>query len=89
MSNIKRNKQLNDVHLHIDKAYKIISKHLPEIYVKKVQQNLAKKGIENITSSIIRNVKNGTSVRNDVLIALVEVAINNKKELEILKKITN
>jgi hypothetical protein len=88
MSKISKNKQLNDMQIHIDNAYVIIAEHLPTIYVSSVIENLSKKGVTGISSSMIRNVKNKTNLRHDVLLALVEVAQENKKTISDLKKLT-
>jgi hypothetical protein len=41
-----------------------------------------------VTKSIIRNVKKKHTVRIDVLNAMVEAALDNKKHLEKLEKLT-
>lgn len=88
MSKINKNKELNDMQLHIDKAYEIIGAHLPAIYVSSVIKKLSKKGITNVSSSVIRNVRNKTNQRNDVLLALVEVALENQQTIKDLKNLT-
>lgn len=88
MSKINKNKQQNDMQIHIDNAYAIIASHLPSIYVSSVIEKLSKKGITGISSSMIRNVKNKTNLRHDVLLALVEVAQENEKTISDLKKLT-
>lgn len=88
MSKISKNKQLNDMQIHIDNAYEIIAEHLPTIYVSSVIEKLSKKGVTGISSSMIRNVKNKTNLRHDVLLALVEVAQENKQTISDLKKLT-
>lgn len=88
MSKISKNKKQNDMQMHIDKAYQIIADHLPAIYVSSVQQKLKKKGITDVSSSMIRNVKNKTNLRHDILLALVEVANENKNTLSKIRKLT-
>lgn len=88
MSNLSKNKELNDMQIHIDKAYEIIAAHLPTIYVSSVIEKLKSKGITNISSSMIRNVKNKTNLRHDVLLALVEVAQENEQTIKDLKNRT-
>lgn len=88
MSNLNKNKQQNDMQIHIDNAYAIIAAHLPSIYVSSVIEKLSKKGVTGISSSIIRNVKNKTNLRTDVLLALVEVAQENEQTISDLKKLT-
>lgn len=72
---------------HIIKARRILDKNLPFNYVKPTLDNLANKKII-VTGSVIRNVKRGLSSRIDVLNALVEVAIQNKKLIASLEKLT-
>lgn len=88
MSKINKNKQLEKVQMHTDKAYTIIDVYLPPAYVSLVQSKLSKKGINTVSSSIIRNVKNKTNTRIDILLALVEVALENKKTIAQLEKLT-
>ena len=88
MSKISKNKELNDMQIHIEKAYEIIAAHLPAIYVSFVIDKLKTKGITNVSSSMIRNVKNQTNLRHDVLLALVEVAKENEQTINELKTLT-
>jgi hypothetical protein len=88
MSNISKNKISNEVHLHTDKAYSIIDLYLPPAYVSLVQNKLAKKGSTSASSSIIRNVRNKYNTRLDILLALVEVALENKANIAKLKRLT-
>lgn len=75
-----------DMQLHINKARKLIGDYLPSEYVDRVLAKLP----ENVTVSkgTVRNVKNNLSNRLDVLNAMVEVALDNKKQQEKLKKLT-
>jgi hypothetical protein len=86
MTNITNNTKGKDVQLHIEKAYKIIDEFLPFNYVEEVLKKLPKG--TSITKGIIRNVKKKKSSRLDVLNAMVEVALDNKKQMAILKKLT-
>jgi hypothetical protein len=75
-----------DMELHIEKAYTIIDKHLPFNYTNLVIAKFPKE--LGITSGMIRNVKKGATKRIDILNAMVEVALENKKLQEKLIKIT-
>jgi hypothetical protein len=86
MTNITNNNQGDDVQLHIVKAYKIIDEYLPFNYVDDVLKKLPKGN--SITKNIIRNVKKKNSSRLDVLNAMVEVALDNKRQMAKLKKLT-
>ena len=86
MTNITNNNQADDVQLHIVKAYKIIDEYLPFNYVDDVLKKLPKGS--SITKNIIRNVKKKNSSRLDVLNAMVEVALDNKRQMAKLKKLT-
>lgn len=86
MTNILNNTKGKDVQSHIAKAYKIIDEYLPFNYVEDVLKKLPKDS--SITKSIVRNVKKKHSVRIDVLNAMVEVALDNKKQITKLKKLT-
>jgi hypothetical protein len=86
MTNIANKTKGKDVQLHIDKAYKIIDEYLPFNYVDDVLKKLPKGNT--ITKSIIRNVKKKHSSRLDVLNAMVEVALDNKKQMAKLKRLT-
>lgn len=62
--------------LHIEKAYKIIDKHLPFNYTNAVLAKFPQDA--GITSGMIRNVKKRATKRIDILNAMVEVALENK-----------
>lgn len=87
---IEKSKQI-DVHLHIDKAYKIISDGLPTDYVEKVRAKLPNE--KGLTPGIVRNLKSRITLypksRINVLTAIVEVAKEYQAELEKLEKLTN
>ena len=86
MTNILNNTKDKNVQLHIAKVYKIIDEYLPFSYVEEVLKKLPKGTA--ITKCIIRNVKKRKSTRLDVLNAMVEVALDNKKQIATLKKLT-
>jgi hypothetical protein len=86
MTNILNNTKGKDVQLHITKAYKIIDEYLPFNYVEQVLRKLPKDS--SITKSIIRNVKKKHTTRIDVINAMVEVALENKKQISKLKRLT-
>ena len=94
MTNIKENTTTTDVYSHINKAFEIIDKYLPKMYVEKVFEKLPEN--TKITTGIIRNVRNRTqpnlSSRLEVVNALVEVALENQQyqqKLGILVSETN
>lgn len=90
MTKIKEKTKQDDMHLHINKAFKFIDAHLPSYYVSKVLEKLPSE--TTITSGIIRNVRNRTNPnlenRLDIINLLVEVARDNQKEKNKLRKIT-
>ena len=78
---------------HIERAFKIIDKYLPVRYVRKVQEVAKLKEIE-VSPRMIHNVRARSAKYNmdnyiDIISLLVEVANENKKKIEKLKKITN
>jgi hypothetical protein len=75
-----------DMQLHIANARIIITEFLPTEYVDKVLEKLP--AGSKVSKGTIRNVKNNSSDRLDVLNALVEVALENKKLQERLKRLT-
>jgi hypothetical protein len=83
MSNIINNNKENDMQLHIQKAYDIIDQYLPTIYVNEVIEKFPTGS--RITKGMIRNVKNKLNSRLDILNAMVEVALENKRLQEKLK----
>ena len=82
MTSIKRNHSKLDVYSHIREAYEVIEEFLPKMYVDKVLEKLPEN--TKITSGIIRNIRNRTnpnvSSNLEVLNALVEVALDHKKQ---------
>lgn len=75
-----------DMQLHINKARKIIDEYLPTEYVDKVLAKLPKD--TRVSKGTIRNVRNDLNNRLDVLNAMVEVALDNKKLQDKLKRLT-
>lgn len=88
MSKIIKNNKLEDVHSHNEKAYQFIDEYLPTSYVDLVIEKMKSKTTKLPSKSIIRNVKNKTNFRNDILLALVEVAKENKENVEQIKMLT-
>lgn len=80
------NTTLEDMEIHIENAYRIINQHLPFNYTNLVLAKLPKE--LGVTSGMIRNVKKGATKRIDILNAMVEVALENKKLLENFKELT-
>jgi hypothetical protein len=86
MTNITINTTSKNMDLHIQKAYEIIDDHLPFNYSNAIKNKLPKDG--SITSGMIRNVKRKLNTRLDILNAMVEVALENKKLKESFKELT-
>lgn len=90
MTKIIEKKKPDDMQLHINKAFVFINNHLPAYYVSKVLEKLPLG--TSVTSGIIRNVRNRTNPslvnRIDIINLLVEVAKDNLKEKNKIKKIT-
>jgi hypothetical protein len=86
MTNITINTTCKNMDLHIQKAYEIIDDHLPFNYSNAIKNKLPKDG--SITSGMIRNVKRKLNTRLDILNAMVEVALENKKLKESFKELT-
>ena len=82
MTNIIENKKQSDVQTHINSAYQIIDEYLPRNYVDRVLEKLK----ENPPSKgVIRNVKAKLNIRLEILNAMVEVALEDKAQIESLK----
>lgn len=88
MSKIIKNKKIDSVHSHNDQAYQFIDEFLPTPYVDLVIEKMKSRTLKLPSKSIIRNVRNKTNFRNDILLALVEVAEENKKNVEKIKMLT-
>lgn len=86
MTNVTKNNKADNVQTHIEKAYQIIDKHLPFNYVELVLEKLPEN--TKISKGMIRNVKNKSSKRIDILNAMVEVALENKDLEDKLKRLT-
>lgn len=84
MTNIMNNTKPDDMQIHIDNAFGIIDEYLPSTYVERVLEKIPK---HTPSKSVIRNIRMRLSVRIEVINALVEVALENKSEIEKLKKI--
>jgi hypothetical protein len=79
----------DDMQSHYQKAYGFIDEHLPTTYVDLTISCLTKKGCPIPNKTLIRNVRNKSIFRNDILLALVEVAVENKKAIEKIKLLTS
>ncbi|KFF05564.1 hypothetical protein [Flavobacterium reichenbachii] len=89
MSKLIKNNKEEDLYSHNEQAYKFIEEHLPYTYVELAITCLVNKGYKTPSKALIRNVKNKTIFRNDILLALVEVADDNKKAIERIKLLTS
>ncbi|MBE8726588.1 hypothetical protein [Flavobacterium hungaricum] len=85
---IKINKPKED-NSHTEIAYTYIDQHLPVTYVDLTIACITKKGQAAPSKSLVRNVRNRTIFRNDILLALVEVAKENKEAIEKIKLLTS
>ncbi|WP_338840064.1 hypothetical protein [Flavobacterium ginsenosidimutans] len=85
MSKLINNSNFKEDNSHNKKAYEFIDKHLPSTYVDLTINCITKKGQPAPSKALIRNVRNKTIFRNDILLALVEVAYENKKAIEKIK----
>lgn len=92
MSKITEKKQLQNVRMHINKAYDIISEGIPDNYVEMVVEELQVEKTE-FMERVIRNVKNRVteypSKRLNVLNALVKVAQKYQAQVDELEKLVN
>ncbi|MEP6932238.1 MAG: hypothetical protein ABI850_19600 [Flavobacterium sp.] len=85
---VKNNKE-KEVYSHNQQAYSFIDEHLPYTYVELTIKCLSQNGQKAPSKTIIRNVRNKIILRNDVLLALVQVASENKKAIEKIKLLTS
>lgn len=77
------------MHTHTAQAYALVDQFLPNVYVGLVQEKYEKKFKTQVSGSMIRNVKNKTNYRNDILLVLVEVALENKKNIAQINNLIN
>ena len=77
------------MHTHTAQAYALVDQFLPNVYVGLVQEKYEKKFKTQVSASMIRNVKNKTNYRNDILLVLVEVALENKKNIAQINNLIN
>ncbi|MBZ4033618.1 hypothetical protein K6T82_02500 [Flavobacterium sp. 17A] len=89
MSKLINNSNFKEDNSHNQKAYEFINKHLPSTYVDLTISCILKKGHMAPPKALIRNVRNRTIFRNDILLALVEVAHENKLAVERIKLLTS
>ncbi|WP_347049595.1 hypothetical protein [Flavobacterium olei] len=85
MSKLINNSNFKEDNSHNKKAYEFIDKHLPVTYVDLTINCIVAKGSPAPSKSLVRNVRNKTIFRNDILLALVEVAHQNKEAIERIK----
>lgn len=89
MTKINKKNQPKDMHAHTAQAYALVDQFLPNVYVGLVQEKYEKKFKTQVSASMIRNVKNKTNYRNDILLVLVEVALENKKNIAQINNLIN
>ena len=92
MTNIDKEKQSKNVHLHNEsELFKIIDKYLPEKYAVEAVRLLGLRNIE-VSKDIVRGVKSGKNspFKNQILLVLVEMANAEKCAIEALNQtVTN
>lgn len=87
MKHLPKQKQKNDVHLHIEKGFQIINNYLPSTYLDKVKAKLPK---DYASTNTIRNVRRRIQkpeAQIEIFTALVEVAKENKKTIDCLAQL--
>ena len=89
MTKIKKKNQPRDMHTNTVKAYALVAQFSPNVYVGLVQEKYEKKFKTQVSASMIRNVKNKTNYRNDILLVLVEVVLENKKNIAQINNLIN
>jgi hypothetical protein len=89
MAKLVKNNKKEDTLSHNEKAYKYLEDHLPYTYVDLTVDWLIKRGHKSPNKALIRNVRNKTILRNDILLALVEVATENKNSIERINSIVS
>lgn len=89
MSKLVKNNKDDEMYSHHEQAYNFIDEHLPYTYVEPTIQYFSRKGQKAPSKTIIRNVRNKIIFRNDILLALVEVAHENKEAVEKIKFLTS
>lgn len=89
MSKVIKKNGLKNVHLHIDKAYKVIEGSLPRNYVELTKEKLPE-ALKSTSGQNIRNVKNRFTKypisRLYILVALVEVAKDYQRAAKSLEQ---
>lgn len=89
MAKFKKQTKKIDVQSHIDRSYEIIEEYLPATYLAKVRKKLPES--LTISDGYIKNIKNKfvkADTQIEVLNALVEVALENKRAIEQLENQT-
>lgn len=87
MAKILNKTNHNDMHLHIEKARQIIDAYLPTKYTDEVTKKLPE-GFK-LGKYSLYNVAQNKSNNLDILNAMVEVALENKKKQEAFKALIN
>jgi hypothetical protein len=83
--NVKQTKKSN-MQSHIDAAYETINNYLPSKYLERVREKLSQDIV--VSDGTIRNIRNKFNKPDgkiEVLNALVEVALDNKKAIQKLE----
>jgi len=90
MKNLPNETNKIDVQMHIDEGFKIIEEFLPVDYIDQVKKLLKDDSISSDSISNVRRKRTSTKKNLKVFKAIVEVALENKKEAQGLKHlITN
>lgn len=89
MEKISNESKKESVQSHIEKGYALMKEFLPPVYLPKVKEKLAGKGISDSTIKNVRRNQQSPLANMEVFIALVEVAQENKAHLESLEKLVN
>ena len=76
-----------NVQMHIEKAFVIINEWLPREYVADVNAKLPTN--KKASKYMLHNVRQKKSLKIEIINAMVEVALENKKQLEKLEKLTS
>lgn len=85
MSKLSKINKAQEDNSYTELAYAYVNEHLPATYVELTIACITKKGQPAPSKSLVRNVRNKTIFRNDILLALVEVAKENKEAIEKIK----
>ena len=78
------NFNITDMQLHTEKAYEFIDQYLPKRYAEEVADKLNNKYSKH---TIRKTRKDKKRANSEILKALVEISLENKKNLEFLKQL--